>query len=215
MRDASSGVLEHLLHLHLSEIAYNHDTYYPAVYSHLRLRNYSLFNTACNASPRKHLLCANIPCIYYEWNSLISSAINIWALTNIKCWGCLLAAIRLNVRIWRTGCTLAEVSISVSQNQKLCHLFCHLSTKSFICLLHVCTPAAVTTYGCNTYSLLQKFSPPWQTDVYAGVRRVFFILVPIRPLSTQIGRLILNQTLLAFHTLSRVRHFSLVQFPKP
>lgn len=77
--------------------------------------------------------------------------------------GCCLAAICLSVRIWRTGCTSAEVSISVSQNQKSCHLFCHLSTKSFICLLHTCTHAAVTSYGCNTYllaSLLQDFSPP-------------------------------------------------------
>jgi len=127
---------------------------------------------------------------------------------------CCLAAIRLNVRMQRTGCTSAEVSISVSQNQKSCHLFCHLSTKSFICLLHTCTHAAVTSGGCNIYWLHFHSSFPHHC-VYARVRKISIKWLPINRLllesiSSFLTRLLLPDS----HSSSLVRYFSLVQLPK-
>lgn len=60
----------------------------------------------------------------------MQSIFELWQISNVR--GCCLAAIHVNVRFWRTGCTSEEVSVSISQNQKLCHLFCHLLNLSSV-----------------------------------------------------------------------------------
>lgn len=130
----------------------------------------------------------------------MQSIFELSQISNVR--SCCLAAIHLNVRFWRTGCTSEEVSVSISQNQKSCHLFCHLLNLSSVSYTHAHKLQSLVKAVIITGFTFRRVCP---TNMFMPKLGMFSKWQPIQLPSTQNNFLILNQTLIAIHTSSRVR----------